>query len=393
MGFQTDCIATAEDREQFFGSVPPPIYETSLFTFPSYADFREAFSASIEGAAQRPVYTRGSNPTVRAFEQKIALLERGDEARAFASGMAAILAAVLSGAGAGDHIIAIQSIYSNAYRLLNGYLPRLGIETDFVDFTRLDVAEAAIRPNTRLLYLESPGNPAMHLVDIPATVAMARRHGLITVMDNTLATPFNQRPLADGVDLVVHSASKYISGHSDVVAGVVVGGAERIHRIAAQELHDLGGIIGPFEAWLLLRGLRTMGLRMRAHNEAALHIAGWLERQPQIERVFYPVLASHPQYSLARRQMCGFSGMLSVVVRGGMEAAVRFADHLQLFGIGVSWGGFESLALPIDVEQFLSPEICSDLGVVPGFVRLSIGLEDVDDLLADLRQALEELDD
>jgi methionine-gamma-lyase len=385
LGFQTDCTSTGEDRERFHGSISPPIFEASTFVFPTYEAFSSAFPNAAEGSGRSPVYTRGLNPTVQAVEEKIALLERAGGARLFASGMAAISAAILSAARSGDHVLAVRSIYSNAYRLLQGYLPTLGITTTFADFTDLDAVEAAVRPDTRVLYLESPGNPAMHIVDLEGVAALARNHGLVTVMDNTLATPYNQRPLEMGVDLVVHSVSKYLAGHSDVVAGAVAGSEERVRAISANEIRDLGGIIGPFEAWLILRGIRTLGLRMQAHNRMGLNVACWLERRPEVERVFYAGLPSHPQHSLAARQMRGFSGLMGVVVRGGMQAGIEFANALRLFGIGVSWGGFESLALPMSLDD---PALTRDLGVVPGFVRLSIGLEDEEDLLADLDQAL-----
>lgn len=388
MGFQTDCTTTGENREAYLGSVPPPIFESSLFTFPSYADFERAAGSSPVASDTRPVYTRGSNPTVMVLERKLALLERGEAARVFASGMAAIAAAVLSVARAGDHVIAVRSIYSNAYRLLQGYLPDLGIETTFVDCTDLDAIAAAIRPNTRVLYLESPGNPAMHLVNLEAAAALARQHNLRTIIDNSMATPYNQRPLEYGIDLVVHSATKYLSGHSDVVAGAVIGSNDRIERIASYEIRDLGGIVGPFEAWLILRGIRTMGLRMRAHNKAGMRIATWLAARPEIETVLYPGLPTHPQRDLAQSQMSGFSGLLSVVLRGGFERAVRFVDALQMFGIAVSWGGLESLALPIKPDPNAPWELAAGLGIVPGLVRLSIGLEDTEDLIADLDQAL-----
>jgi methionine-gamma-lyase len=325
---------------------------------------------------------------VQALERKVALLEGAEEARALASGQAAIAASVLSAAGQGDHVVAVRSIYNNAHRLLYGYLPRLGIETTFADFTNLDCVEAAIQPNTRVLYLESPGNPGMHIVDLKATVELARRHGLVTIIDNTLATPFNQRPLAMGVDMVVHSASKYLAGHSDVVAGVVAGSAERMRALSGTEIRDLGGIIGPFEAWLILRGIRTLGLRMRQHNETGMKVARWLQTRPEVEKVFYAGLPSHPQHELAARQMQGFGSLLSVVVRRGADAGIRLADSLRLFGIGVSWGGFESLALPMDPTGSQDPEHNPSIGIVPGFVRLYLGLEDPDDLMDDLDQAL-----
>jgi cystathionine beta-lyase/cystathionine gamma-synthase len=228
----------------------------------------------------------------------------------------------------------------------------------------------------------------MHIVDLDAVTRLARDRGIVTVMDNTLATPYNQRPLGMGVDLVVHSVSKYLAGHSDVVAGVVAGSDERVRSISANEVRDLGGIIGPFEAWLILRGIRTLGIRMEAHNRVGLNVACWLEQRPEVECVFYAGLQSHPQHALAARQMRGFSGLMGVVVRGGMEAGITFANALRLFGIGVSWGGFESLALPMSPDD---PALTRELGIVPGFVRLSIGLEDEDDLLEDLDQALKGL--
>lgn len=331
------------------------------------------------------MYTRGLNPTVQAVEDKIALLERAGGARLFGSGMAAITAAILSAARSGDHVLGVRSIYSNAYRLLAGYLPTLGIQTALVDFTDLNAVEAAIRPETRVLYLESPGNPGMHIVDLEAVARMAREREIVTVIDNTLATPYNQRPLEMGIDLVVHSVSKYLAGHSDVVAGALAGSDERVRSISANEIRDLGGIIGPFEAWLILRGIRTLGLRMQAHNRAGLAIARWLEDRPEIERVFHAGLPSHPQHTLAARQMTGFSGLMGVVVRGGMEAGIAFVNRLRLFGIGVSWGGFESLALPMNLDD---PAMARELGIVPGFVRLSIGLEDQADLIDDLDNAL-----
>jgi methionine-gamma-lyase len=390
MGFQTDCVTTGEDRQRFHGSIPPPIYESSLFVSPTYEAFREAAFSDSGRDTGSYVYSRRRNPTVEVLEHKIALLEGAEAACAFGSGMAAIVAAILHAAGAGAHIVAVRSIYNTAHRLLTGYLPRLGIEASFVDCTDLSAIETAITSNTRVLYLESPGNPTMDLVDLNAVSRLAHERGLVTILDNSMASPYNQRPLEHGIDLVVHSASKYLSGHSDVVAGVVAGSAARLQAIADREFHDLGGIIGPFEAWLILRGIRTLGLRMRTHNESGLAVATWLQQQPEIQRVFYAGLPTHPQYHLACSQMSGSSGMVSIVLSGGMTRATRFVDALALFGIGVSWGGFESLALPIDPEHSLSPEINRVIGVVPGFVRLSVGLEDVDDLVSDLESGLQE---
>jgi cystathionine beta-lyase len=385
VGFQTDCTSTGEDRSEFHGSIAPPIYESSLFAHETFESFARANAAATVGE-EGWIYSRVRNPTAHVLERKLALLEGGEAARVFASGMGAITAGVLHAVRGGDHVVAVRSIYANAYRLLADYLPTLGIETTFVDCTDVAAVEAAIRPSTRLLYLESPGNPGMHVLDLHALSALARERRITTLIDNSMATPYNQRPLDLGIDFVVHSMSKYLSGHSDVVAGAIVGPAERIKQITANEMRDLGGALPPFESWLVLRGIRTLGLRMKAHNEAALVVARWLEARPEVKRVLYPGLPSHPQHELAARQMRGFSGMLSVVVHGGMEAAVQFVDRLRLFGIAVSWGGFESLALPIDPAHTAFAE---QVGVVPGFVRVSIGLEDVDDLLCDLEQGLE----
>lgn len=389
MGFQTDCTSTGDDRERQLGSVAPPIYESSLFTFPTYAAFSEAFDRSVSGDADNPVYTRGTNPTVRALEKKVALLEGGEDARAFASGMAAIAASILHAARAGEHVVAVQSIYSNAFRLLHSYLPTLGVGSTFADFTDLSSVERAIRPNTKVLYMETPGNPGMHLVDLEAAVRLARDRGLVTIVDNTMATPYNQRPLEWGVDLVVHSATKYLGGHSDVVAGIAVGNRDRMRSLSENEIRDLGGILGPFEAWLILRGIRTLGLRMRAANETGMRVARWLQGRPEIERVLYPGLESHPQHDLACRQMQGFGSLLSIVLDGDLGTAAAFVDRLQLFGIAVSWGGFESLALPINPASSLTADVAQRVGLVPGMVRLSLGLEDADDLIADLARALD----
>lgn len=384
MGFQTDCTTTGEDRARFYGAVAPPVFAASLFTFPSY----DAFVAGAAGTVpDHYVYSRGFNPTVEVLEEKLALLERAEAAKFFGSGMAAISAVIMNVAKAGDHVVAVSSIYNHSYKLLADYLPQFGVETTFVDITSLDRVEAAIRPNTRLLYLESPGNPTMQIVDLKAIVALQRRHQLVTAIDNSLATPYNQRPIEAGIDLVVHSATKYLSGHSDVVAGAVVGSRAWIDRIRVQEHADIGGIIGPFEAWLVLRGMRTLGLRMQAHNAAACGLAVWLERQNAVLRVHYPFLPSHPQYRLARQQMCGGSGMIGVVLAGGMAATQRFIDGLRLFSVAVSWGGFESLALPM-WESGMPEAMRREIGLDEGFVRLSIGLEDVEDLQADLEQSL-----
>lgn len=384
MGFNTECAFSGEDREGYHGSVAPPIYGSSLFTAPSMQEFEAGF---LPGSTERYIYTRGRNPTVCVLEEKLALLERTDGCKFFASGMAAIAAVVMECARAGDHVVAGLSLYNHTYKLLAEYLPRYEITTTFVDITDVDAIEAAMRPSTRLLYLESPANPTMQIVDVDAAVSLANAHGIATAMDNSLATPFNSRPAERGVDYVLHSATKYLSGHSDVVAGAVCASSDMIAALLSRQHADLGGIIGPFEAWLVLRGIRTLGIRMPVHNQVAESLAAWLEGQPGVKRVYYPTLDSHPQVELARRQMAGGSGLIGVVPDGGMDAARRFVDALRIFAIAVSWGGFESLALPM-WNSAMREEHRRTIGLEEGFVRLSIGLEDEEDLQGDLAQAL-----
>lgn len=384
MGFQTDCISTGEDREAYHGSVSPPIYEASLFTAPTVTAFEQA----IVGAdTQRYFYTRGMNPTIRVLEEKLAILEGTQSCKFFASGMAAIAAVVMEVA-AGGHVVAPKGLYNHAYKLLANYLPAFGIHSTFVDMTDLDAVASAVRAETKLLYLESPANPTMQITDIKSCVAIAKSKQLLTAIDNSLASPYNQRPADLGVDYVIHSATKYLGGHSDVVAGAVAGSRERIAPLLTRQHADLGGILGPFEGWLILRGMRTLGIRMKVHNENALHLAQLLETQSGVKHVFYPLLSSHPQVALASRQMRGGSGMISVVLDGNEDTARRFVDHLRLFSIGVSWGGFESLALPIWGTSSMPETWRREIGLTETLVRLSIGLEDLEDLQADIEDSL-----
>jgi methionine-gamma-lyase len=389
VGFQTDCTTTGEDRRLYHGSVAPPIFAASLFTAPTWSEFEDAFASD---PPQRFVYTRGLNPTCRALEAKLAILERTEECKFFGSGMAAISAVMLHCVRAGQHLVAPKGIYNHTYKLLTNYLPDLGIETTFVDMTNVGEVEAAIRPTTRLLYVESPANPTMQITDLAAIVEIGRRRGVCTAIDNSLATPFNQRPAELGIDFVIHTATKYLAGHSDVVAGAVAGSRDRIVPLITREHADLGGILGPFEAWLVLRGMRTLGLRMERHNQSALEICEFLRNHQRVEQVFHPsCLAMDEQQALYHRQMTGGSGLIGFKIRGGASDAERLVDGLSLFSIAVSWGGFESLALPMWETSPMPEERRRAIGLTEGFVRLSIGLEDVDDLIADLDQALARL--
>ncbi len=372
LSFEEICIHFGEDPEQYLGSVVPPLFQNSLFTAPSV----EARSRRGE----RYIYTRESNPTTDILNRKLAALEGAEEARCFASGMAAISAAVMSQVRSGDHVVCVKNVYYPARALLEEYLSRFGVQVTFVRGTEVAEFEQAIRPNTRVFYLESPTSINLLLQPLAEVCALAKAHGITTIIDNTWATPLYQRPIQLGVDIVVHSASKYLGGHSDVIAGVVCTSRQHIEAIH-REMTLVGGILDPFAGWLILRGLRTLPTRLRQHQQNALQVAQWLSGHPAVHNVLYPGLPSHPQHELARKQMSGFSGLLSFTLkRNTREAAVGVVDSLRLFHIGVSWGGYESLALPMRIEDYD--------GESRWGLRVHIGLEPADRLIADLEQAL-----
>jgi cystathionine beta-lyase/cystathionine gamma-synthase len=329
---------------------------------------------------------------VQVAEAKIAALAGGEKARLFGSGMGAITAALLSQLSAGDHVIAVKNLYTPANNLLNVYLrEKMGVETTFVPGERVEDFAAALTPKTRLIYLESPTSAVFTLQDVAAVATLARSRGVRTLMDNSWATPLFQKPLAMGVDLEVHSCSKYLGGHSDLVAGVVIGREEEIVRMTVREGELLGAKMAPGEAWLLTRSLRTLPMRMARHQDNALAVARFLEAHPKIRRVRYPGLPSHPQHELAKRQMTGFSGLLGFeLATDDLPAIQRFFNSLEVFQIGVSWGGHESLiyAPVISYLKELPPERFAALGVAPGDMRISVGLEHPDDLIRDLEGGL-----
>lgn len=380
-GFDTLCMHYGEDREQHFGAAAPPLYQNSTFTYPDCESFVQRHAGS-----DRYDYTRVANPTTDILERKVAALEKTESARAFGSGMAAIAAAVLSCVRAGEHIVTIETVYGPTRALFSNYLPRFNIDTTYV--RGIDVAdfEKALRPDTRLIYLESPSSLFFELQDLRAVAQVARSRGIATICDNSNATPLYQNPCELGIDLSVHTATKYLGGHSDLVAGIVAGSRERIASIARFEGELLGGILDPFASWLMLRGLRTLPVRMERHQRSAIQIARLLAGDPRIARVHYPGLEFHPQAALARKQMHGQSGMLSLVLRDATrERTFAFVDALRYFCIAVSWGGYESLAIPIFAAD-------PQTGDKTWLVRLSIGLESVEDLKADLYQALSRVD-
>ncbi len=361
------------------GPVVPPLVQSSLFTFSSVEEMRATFA----GRRKRPVYSRGLNPTVRLFEEKIAALEAADDAIATASGMAAISSAVLAHVAPGDRIVAVRNVYPDAWRFFEVVLRRFGVSTDYVD-GRDVAAVAAALPGARLLYLESPTSWLFEALDVGALARAARAAGVMTIIDNSWATPLLQQPLILGADIVVHSASKYIGGHSDVVAGVIAGGAEAIGQIRSAISPYLGPKLSPFEAWLLIRGLRTLSARLERQGRSASLIAGRLAATEGVAAVHCPGVTTALQSGLA-----GPSGLFSFEVDGiGVE---RFCDALKLFRLGVSWGGHESLVCPaiVTLDQTGGPNHARFFGHRPGLIRLSIGLEPPEALWADIARALE----
>jgi cystathionine beta-lyase/cystathionine gamma-synthase len=371
----------AHDGEHAYEAVVPPIAQTSLFTFGSYAEMEETY----RGQKVRPTYTRGLNPTVRLFEEKMAALECGEDAIGFASGMAAISSAVLAFVRPGDRIVCVEHVYPDAYRLFQTYLKRMNVTVDYVDGRDLDAVRRTV-PGARLFYMESPTSWLMHVHDVAALAQIARDNEVLSIIDNSWASPIFQQPLTLGVDLVVHSASKYIGGHSDVVAGVVVGSSQLIGEIRSRIYPYLGGKLSPFDAWLLLRGLRTLPIRMKAHEASSLHVARQLAERPDVVAVYHPGLGNTLPNGLH-----GTSGLFSFEFDGSVDIA-RFADALRLFKLGVSWGGHESLVVPAQVVrvQAAGPNSAIDFGVSERIVRLHVGLEGQDVLVADLAQAIRE---
>ena len=379
-----------QDDLDMFGGAVPPLHQTSLFTFSSFS----RMLATVSGERDGFVYTRGRNPTVAAFEDKVARLEGAEAACAFASGMAAIAAAIVGNTSMGDRIVCVRNVYPDAYRLMSKLLPRLGVKTDFVDGTDAGSVREALaggdgkRP-AKILYLESPTTLLFELQDIELLADAAREVGAVTIADNSWATPLGQRPLEHGADLVVHSASKYLSGHSDVVAGVVAGSRDSVRLLRESELMLLGGKLSPFDAWLLLRGLRTLSIRLDRHRRSADRIATFLSGHELVARVHYPGLDTR-QEALFARYFRGSSGLLSFEV--AHESLVEpFVDALRLFRLGVSWGGFESLVYPALMSHLAGgPDGATQAFEVPrALVRLHVGLEDAADLERDLGHALD----
>jgi cystathionine gamma-lyase len=378
--FATRVIHGGQHPDPLTGAVMPPIYATSTYV------------QSSPGVHQGYDYSRTRNPTRDALQAAVANLEGGAAGFAFASGMAAS-ATLLELLDAGSHIVAMHDLYGGSYRLLENVRKRsAGHRVSFVDLSKHGALEAALRADTRMVWVETPTNPLLKLVDLSETARIAHQRGVLTVCDNTFATPFLQRPLEHGFDIVVHSTTKYLNGHSDAIGGaaVVRQGSDLTERIAYLQ-NAVGGVPGPFDSFLTLRGIKTLALRMERHCANALAVAQFLEQHPQVERVYYPGLASHPQHALARRQLVGgFGGIVTAVLRGGGQAARRTLERCRLFALAESLGGVESLIEhPASMTHASLPaELRASLGISDGLVRLSVGVEDVEDLLAELRAAL-----
>ena len=384
--FDTVEVHAGEPRDTY-GSLIPPIYQTSTFYFDSTDDAVEACGDYAESFA----YSRITNPSLDYMEQKLAALEHGKGAVSYASGMGAVAGALFAALKCGDHVIFTKAKYSGTEDITSDWLPRFGIEHDSFQADHLEELEPLIKPNTKVIYVETPANPTMVLVDLAEVAKIAHRHGAKVFVDNTFATPYNTNPLDLGVDVVIHSLTKYIGGHGDLLGGAVISNdTEFLRQCRLGTLMHFGAVMAPFTAFLVCRGMKTLGVRMRQHNENALKIARWLEADPRIETVCYPFLESNPQYDIAKKQMRGGGGMTSFDVKGGLEAGKKFINSLKLCTLAVSLGDTETL-----VEQaaamthtMIPKEVREAAGITDGMIRMSVGLEDPDDIIADLDQAL-----
>jgi cystathionine gamma-lyase len=375
LAFDTLAIHAGQAPDPATGAIMTPVYLTSTYVQES------------PGVHKGYEYSRTQNPTRHALQDCLAALEGGRHGLAFASGLAAT-DAILHLLDAGDHVVASDDVYGGTFRLFDKVFRRLGLSFDYVDLSDPANLAGALRPSTRLVWIESPTNPMLKIVDLAEVARIARAHGARTVVDNTFATPFFQRPLEHGIDLVAHSTTKYLNGHSDVIGGAVVTRDPELHDRLRFLQNAVGGVPSPMDSFLVLRGLKTLHVRMRRHAENALALARFLEGHPQVERVTYPGLASHPQHALAARQMRGFGGMLTFVIRGGLGAARTFLENVRIFACAESLGGVESLIEhpAIMTHASVPPDVRAQLGILDGFIRVSVGIEDVQDLIADLER-------
>ena len=387
----TQAVHAGEDKRKPYGAVTTPIIQTSTYTFENTEEILEFMQRKAEGAASvRDEYGRYSNPTQTTAERKLASLEGGEQALLFASGMSAITTAMAAFLSAGDHLVMVSDCYHRTREFALGFLSRWGIETTLVCPGEPGAFEGALRPNTRLIFGETPTNPYLRVIDLDEMVGVGRQRGILTMVDSTFATPVNLRPLDRGVDLVAHSATKYLAGHNDLLAGVVIGS----RAVLAQIEHArgvMGAVSNAQDAYLLIRGLKTLALRVRRQNENGHRVARFLERHAAVRRVYYPGLPSHPDHELARKQLAGFGGVVSFEIDGGFQETGRFVDLLRLPYIGPTLGGVESIVEQPAALFSLDREEREKAGLVDNLVRYALGIEDAEDLISDLDQALAQL--
>jgi cystathionine gamma-lyase len=377
-GDSTRSVHEAEPYDEETGSIAAPIFETRAEKVPEAVSGKEGY-----------VYSRWDNPTVVRLERKLTAFEKGEDGAAFASGMAAISTSVLSLISKGDHVVGIKDLYGGTFSLLHSLVPRLGIPTTLVETTNLNAMEEAVLGNTRAIYIETPTNPTLKLVDISRAAKIAHGVGAVLLVDNTFASPINQNPLALGADIVLHSATKFLNGHADLIAGAAVSAKERIHAIKMLR-RELGGILDPLPAWLVLRGMKTMAIRVRQQNSNAQVLAEFLVKHRKVAKVNYPGLTTHPQHGLAKKQMKGYGGMLSFEVKGRSREAMRFTESLRIGSLAASLGGVETLvSQPSNMTHTqMSAKEREETGIPDNLIRVSVGIEDVDDLVEDFGKAL-----
>ena len=386
-GIGTQAIHAGQAKNPF-GTLATPIYQTSTFVFDSVEQGQARFMGEEEGY----IYSRTKNPTVTVAEEKVAMLEKGEHAMATSSGMGAISSTLWTLLKAGDHVLADKTLYGCTFALLSHGLTKFGVEVDFIDTADLEMVKEKLKPNTRVVYLETPANPNLKITDIEEVAKIAHTNNYAkVVVDNTFATPYNQNPLTLGADIVVHSATKYINGHGDVLAGFVVGTKEMVEEIRGNGLKDMtGAILGPQEAYYIIRGLKTFEVRMERHCANAMKVAKWLAAHPKVEKVYYPGLEDHEGYEIAKKQMKNFGGIMSFELKGGFEAGKTLLNSVQLCALAVSLGDTETL-IQHPASMTHSPYTREErlaAGITDGLVRLSVGLEDVEDIIADLEQGL-----
>ena len=384
----TQVIHGGHEREAF-GALVTPLYQSATFVFESAQQGGERFAGNESGY----IYTRLGNPTTAELERKMAILEGAEAAAATASGMGAVSAALLANLQMGDHLVASNAVYGCTYALMTTQFARFGIEVSLVDFSSEAEIEAAIQSNTKVIFCETPVNPHLQVFDLAAIATIAKRHKLVSIVDNTFMTPLLQRPLDFGIDLVIHSATKYLNGHGDVIAGIVCGSEEQLHKVKYEILKDIGAVISPHDAWLILRGLKTLDVRLQRHCDSAQRVAEFLAEHPSITRVYYPGLKSHQGHKFIGQQMKRAGGVIAFELAANLEEAMAFVGYLKLFSIAVSLGDAESLIQhPASMTHSpYTPEARAAAGIGDNLLRISIGLEDCDDIIADLNQALARL--